>query len=260
VQVVSHFFQSRLGVGAHVRLVQNFQTCSDAARGPLAPGDIGRIVADDGSGKPFRVVAPNGNSWWYTAEALVSAVQPEQRSGVVRSGNIITGARVVRGPDWRWADQDGNGQGVIIRADSEGWVSVKWDHNGMTNTYRVGGQSKFDLMYVAEEVGVIHPLHAHRLGPCERRSYHCDVCRSAGEGRHRCLAGCDWDACGSCLTRSGHRGEWRGPERSQWCSTAESINGMQCSHGIAILTRHHWSCCGSVVQNGPGCFATVSVF
>jgi len=36
-------------------------------------GDIGTIIADDGSSKPFRVQASDGRKWWYQAAALEQA-------------------------------------------------------------------------------------------------------------------------------------------------------------------------------------------
>ena len=37
------------------------------------PGDIGTVVEDDGSSKPFRVKASSGSTWWYTAAAIEKA-------------------------------------------------------------------------------------------------------------------------------------------------------------------------------------------
>lgn len=59
---------------------------------------------------------------------------------------ITTGARVVRGVDWRWDDQDGTpaGEGVVTGEIHNGWIDVKWDH-GVRNSYRMGAEGKFDL-------------------------------------------------------------------------------------------------------------------
>jgi len=58
------------------------------------------------------------------------------------------GARVMRGPDWEWKDQDGGvGRlGTIIGADGDGWARVQWDTSHI-NRYRVGEESKYDLVY-----------------------------------------------------------------------------------------------------------------
>ena len=58
------------------------------------------------------------------------------------------GDRVVRGPDWKWGDQDGGAgnEGTVMprpgRSDSEAyhdfvWVNVSWDC-GERNNYRIG--------------------------------------------------------------------------------------------------------------------------
>lgn len=60
---------------------------------------------------------------------------------------IAQGARVVRGPDWRWEDQDGNPnpcEGVVTGEIHNGWIDVKWDH-GLRNSYRMGAEGKYDL-------------------------------------------------------------------------------------------------------------------
>ncbi len=73
-----------------------------------------------------------------------------------REGNVIitkelaiAGTRVKRGRDWEWYDQDQNRNGTITTTADHDWVVVQWD-NGVINTYRVGGDKKFDL-YLAKE-------------------------------------------------------------------------------------------------------------
>ena len=67
--------------------------------------------------------------------------------------SFLYGVRVVRGPDWKWDDQDG-GEGnvgtVIDTPDSE-WkqfgprtVTVVWD-SGIKAQYRTGPPGSFDL-------------------------------------------------------------------------------------------------------------------
>ena len=64
---------------------------------------------------------------------------------------IEPGLRVVRGPDWKWGDQDG-GEGCLgTVAESgdksetpEGVVIVQWD-NGNRCNYRCGLEGKYDL-------------------------------------------------------------------------------------------------------------------
>ena len=74
----------RLAVGDRVVLSDDHTKCSDAASGPLEPGEVGRIVCDDRSTKPFKIdedpelpsvegVCHEGRFdrfWWYEAKAL----------------------------------------------------------------------------------------------------------------------------------------------------------------------------------------------
>jgi hypothetical protein len=57
------------------------------------------------------------------------------------------GARVRRGKDWKWDDQDG-GRGKLGTVDEPtegtGWVGVKWD-SGRHNSYRWGVDGCYDL-------------------------------------------------------------------------------------------------------------------
>ncbi|CAG7727638.1 unnamed protein product, partial [Allacma fusca] len=59
------------------------------------------------------------------------------------------GARVVRGPDWEWKDQDGTppGEGQITSLEipgNEAVFEVKWA-SGSANIYRMGYRGKYDL-------------------------------------------------------------------------------------------------------------------
>ena len=57
-------------------------------------------------------------------------------------------ARVVRGIDWKWRDQDNpcgsGGVGTVTGELHNGWIDVTWDHGG-SNSYRMGAEGKFDL-------------------------------------------------------------------------------------------------------------------
>ena len=55
--------------------------------------------------------------------------------------------RVVRGPDWRWGDQDGGEGcvGTVVKVGKEGRsVQVVWD-GGYRDWYRSGAEGKYDL-------------------------------------------------------------------------------------------------------------------
>ncbi|XP_035233746.1 LOW QUALITY PROTEIN: E3 ubiquitin-protein ligase HECTD1-like, partial [Stegodyphus dumicola] len=59
---------------------------------------------------------------------------------------MVLGSRIVRGPDWKWRDQDGNppGEGTISGELHNGWIDVTWDQGG-ANSYRMGAEGKYDL-------------------------------------------------------------------------------------------------------------------
>ncbi|XP_073987726.1 E3 ubiquitin-protein ligase HERC2 isoform X1 [Rhodnius prolixus] len=68
-------------------------------------------------------------------------------SGTDIAALLQIGTRVVRGPDWKWGDQDGPppGEGRVIgELGEDGWIRVQWD-NGAANSYRMGKEGKYDL-------------------------------------------------------------------------------------------------------------------
>ncbi|XP_076824506.1 E3 ubiquitin-protein ligase HERC2-like isoform X1 [Clavelina lepadiformis] len=66
-------------------------------------------------------------------------------SGPELTEMMTLGAKVVRGRDWKWQDQDGNLEGEVIgEVESDGWVRVRWN-SGTTNSYRMGKEGKYDL-------------------------------------------------------------------------------------------------------------------
>lgn len=54
------------------------------------------------------------------------------------------GARVSRGPDWKWGEQDKSGPGTIVHDPDNGWVEVEWPDK-TKNAYRFGAEGKIDL-------------------------------------------------------------------------------------------------------------------
>ena len=64
----------------------------------------------------------------------------------------IVGKKCVRGPDWKWNDQDGGdgSEGRVTQVKSNGWVKVKWINNRSENKYRWGYENKFDLKIIDE--------------------------------------------------------------------------------------------------------------
>ena len=103
-----------------------------------------------------------------------------------------------------------------------------------------------------------HPQHAHGLLPAPASAdWYCDVCRAARPSlRFKCSEGCNWDACGTCMSTDGHSGDWRGESKSQWCSLANDPDGPVCRHSGGIISHEHWACCGRQGEQdkGAGCF------
>jgi hypothetical protein len=61
---------------------------------------------------------------------------------------IDIGARVVRGKDWKWDDQDRGRMGTIIRDSINNWVEVDWDYEDVSMFgYRIGEDDEYDLYY-----------------------------------------------------------------------------------------------------------------
>lgn len=70
-----------------------------------------------------------------------------QRRQIRRQIKSMTlGTRVVRGPDWKWREQDASGEGTITGELHNGWIDVTWDHGGQ-NSYRMGAEGKYDLKH-----------------------------------------------------------------------------------------------------------------
>lgn len=76
---------------------------------------------------------------------------------VIFTGYFI-GQKVVRGIDWKWGNQDENGEGYIIATEKShplsqpsGWVSVKWEKNKLENSYRAGDGSLYHDLEVIDD-------------------------------------------------------------------------------------------------------------
>ena len=82
-------------------------------------------------------------------EAAVKKQRKFIRQHVMKE--LAIGARVVRGVDWKWRDQDGNppGYGTVTGELRNGWIEVQWDHGG-ANSYRMGAEGKYDLQLSEE--------------------------------------------------------------------------------------------------------------
>ncbi|XP_067423319.1 E3 ubiquitin-protein ligase MIB2 isoform X2 [Emydura macquarii macquarii] len=107
-----------------------------------------------------------------TAHSRPVTVSPRQNLPRITLKGTFQGAKVVRGPDWEWGNQDG-GEGKTGRVvDIRGWdvetgrsvASVTWS-DGTTNVYRVGHKGKVDLKCIVEAPGgFYYKEHLPRLG------------------------------------------------------------------------------------------------
>ncbi|KAK2175091.1 hypothetical protein NP493_753g01042 [Ridgeia piscesae] len=99
-------------------------------------------------------------------------VQRRHTSRKIESSGIFPGAKVVRGPNWDWGNQDGGEgkQGTV--QEIRGWdnesghsvAHVTWA-SGVTNVYRLGHKGKVDLKFVEEASGgSYYPEHLPILG------------------------------------------------------------------------------------------------
>lgn len=84
-----------------MKLSPTYSKYSDASDGPLQPGDVGRLLENDHSNKPYLVEAPDGRQWWYEYKALVktlpgdgNAASAAKTDGMAR-GASEDGGRIV---------------------------------------------------------------------------------------------------------------------------------------------------------------------
>ncbi|KAH9495556.1 E3 ubiquitin-protein ligase mib2 [Bulinus truncatus] len=139
---------------------------------------------------------------------LFGGLAAHQESAMGKS-EIKKGFRVVRGPDWKWAEQDG-GEGhvgtVVKISQSEVMklltVEVVWD-SGVKNSYRVGADNCFDLLlYDSAPAGVKHCS----ITETEDRIVECDGCQEEPISgiRWKCLDCENYDLCSPCYNADKH--------------------------------------------------------
>lgn len=80
----------------------------------------------------------------------------EVAKGTIKKNDISTilGKDVMRGPDWRYDDQDGGkgNAGKVISVKSNGWVKVRWQSKRTEYHYRWGCDKLYEVVpYCAEE-------------------------------------------------------------------------------------------------------------
>ncbi|XP_015433480.1 PREDICTED: E3 ubiquitin-protein ligase MIB2 [Dufourea novaeangliae] len=107
-----------------------------------------------------------------SANSIGVQLTPREGCTKIPLKGIFIGAKVVRGPDWEWGNQDG-GRGRTGRVmDIRGWdnessrsvATVTWS-KGSTNVYRLGYKGCVDLCYVEEATaGTYYNEHLPLLG------------------------------------------------------------------------------------------------
>ncbi|XP_050091265.1 E3 ubiquitin-protein ligase mind-bomb [Anopheles aquasalis] len=110
-----------------------------------------------------RIATPGGEK---------TLLEPRRKTKKIAVRGIFPGARVVRGVDWQWEDQDGgNGRRGKVN-EIQDWSSasprsaayVVWD-NGAKNLYRVGFEGMADLKVVNDAKGMtVYRDHLPLLG------------------------------------------------------------------------------------------------
>ena len=106
------------------------------------------------------------------ANSVGVQLAPREGCAKIPLKGIFIGAKVTRGPDWEWGNQDG-GRGKTGRVmDIRGWdnessrsvATVTWS-KGSTNVYRLGYKGCVDLCYVEEATtGTYYKEHLPLLG------------------------------------------------------------------------------------------------
>lgn len=105
-------------------------------------------------------------------------VPPRNGSLKIEMKGIFVGAKVIRGPDWEWGQQDGgNGKNGLV-VEIRGWdniscrsvANVSWG-TGSTNVYRLGHKGNVDLRYIqAASGGYYYRDHMPILGKKEEQA------------------------------------------------------------------------------------------
>ncbi|KAL8580284.1 hypothetical protein ACOMHN_061525 [Nucella lapillus] len=90
---------------------------------------------------------------------------------MVNAGVLLPlGTRVIRGPHWKWGNQDTEGAGTVVqhRKKRDGWLYVKWD-NGTHNAYRFGESDCLDVQQTDDHPRILDESEMIDIGVQVRR-------------------------------------------------------------------------------------------
>ena len=94
-----------------------------------------------------------------TSAFLLSGTLVQEAAEITNSSSVIPeiapGFKVIRGPNWRWSDQDGGPDSLGTVEAITSWnevpgegVTIKWDSNNTLFNYRYGGDRSYDVIMV----------------------------------------------------------------------------------------------------------------
>jgi hypothetical protein len=117
-----------IAIGSKVRLADGFESVSDAALGPLRPGNVGTVLKTrlGGEETSFNVKAANGKTWWYRRNAIRIAAE---------SGPLAIGSKVVLRRGFG-AEGDAGGGPLSV-----GDVGEIIGHDGSSKPWKVKGNA-----------------------------------------------------------------------------------------------------------------------
>jgi hypothetical protein len=83
-------------------------------------------------------------------ESIITTLKSHDE--IVTTANVYVGARVKRGPDWEWDNQDRRGEGTVLSFDQyTAWATVRWD-NFYEDEYRIGDDPTNESAYEAYDL------------------------------------------------------------------------------------------------------------
>ncbi|GIQ88016.1 hypothetical protein KIPB_010173, partial [Kipferlia bialata] len=101
-----------------------------------------------GAGANYRCGGPDSEyDLVYTGEGPLDEYRYDPALRVEGGDALRVGARVRRGHDWKYGNQDGGGTGTVLVAIGTHACKVRWDE-GREDVYRCGRGGKYDLVYV----------------------------------------------------------------------------------------------------------------